>query len=198
MDSKMNAITELLHLRPACEVLRQDERDNRRRTSHCVVAKHDFESNMFVGTPLIDMHSTRGSGSIMDAYKVFDGMREKIEQHRVTENVSLLIKTTAPLEEVRKNIWLVDSKKIRPTVLIGTSGQGRTLIKEVVEAMASINVKPIILSLSNPTSQLECTAEEGYKWSQGRAIFASGSPFPPMEYERKVFVPGQVDFKFLS
>ncbi|KAL4329171.1 hypothetical protein AHAS_Ahas13G0273400 [Arachis hypogaea] len=81
---------------------------------------------------------------------------------------------------------LVDAvNKIKPTVLIGTSGQGRTFTKEVIEAMASINEKPIILSLFNPSSQSECTAEEAYKWSQGHAIFASGSPFPPVEYEGK-------------
>ncbi|CAJ1951089.1 unnamed protein product [Sphenostylis stenocarpa] len=133
-------------------------------------------------------------------------------------------RSNVPLEEVRKHIWLVDSKgliessrkeslqqfkrpwahehepvkelvdavnKIKPTVLIGTSGQGRTFTKEVIEAMASHNEKPIILSLSNPTSQSECTAEEAYTWSKGRAIYASGSPFSPVEYDGKVFVPGQ-------
>ncbi|XP_042492377.1 NADP-dependent malic enzyme-like [Macadamia integrifolia] len=82
-------------------------------------------------------------------------------------------------------------KAIKPTVLIGTSGVGKTFTKEVVEAMASFNEKPVILALSNPTSQSECTAEEAYAWSKGRAIFASGSPFDPVEYDGKVFVPGQ-------
>ncbi|XP_038694660.1 NADP-dependent malic enzyme-like isoform X2 [Tripterygium wilfordii] len=86
---------------------------------------------------------------------------------------------------------------IKPTVLIGTSGVGQTFTKEVVEAMASFNEKPIILSLSNPTSQSECTAEEAYTWSQGRAIFASGSPFPPVEYDGKLFVPGQANNAYI-
>ncbi|KAJ4951863.1 hypothetical protein NE237_028695 [Protea cynaroides] len=82
-------------------------------------------------------------------------------------------------------------KAIKPTVLIGSSGVGKTFTKEVVEAMTSINEKPVILALSNPTSQSECTAEEAYTWSKGRAIFASGSPFDPVEYDGKVIVPGQ-------
>ncbi|KAJ1388740.1 hypothetical protein SESBI_38831 [Sesbania bispinosa] len=88
-------------------------------------------------------------------------------------------------------------RQIKPTVLIGTSGKGRTFTKEVVEAMASINEKPIILALSNPTSQAECTAEEAYTWSQGLAIYASGSPFAPVEYDGKVFVPGQANNAYI-
>lgn len=84
-------------------------------------------------------------------------------------------------------------KAIKPTVLIGTSGVGRTFTKEVVEAMAAFNKKPLIMALSNPTSQSECTAEEAYAWTEGRAIFASGSPFDPVEYQGKVFVPGQAN-----
>ncbi|CAN0900073.1 NADP-dependent malic enzyme [Linum grandiflorum] len=80
---------------------------------------------------------------------------------------------------------------LKPTVLIGASGMGKTFTKEVVEAMSSFNEKPLIMALSNPTSQAECTAEEAYAWSKGKAIFASGSPFDPVEYEGKVFVPGQ-------
>nr|P34105.3 RecName: Full=NADP-dependent malic enzyme; Short=NADP-ME [Populus trichocarpa]CAA39690.1 malic enzyme [Populus trichocarpa] len=82
-------------------------------------------------------------------------------------------------------------KAIKPIVLIGTSGVGKTFTKEVIEAMASFNEKPLILALSNPTSQSECTAQEAYTWTKGKAIFASGSPFDPVEYEGKVFVPGQ-------
>ncbi|CAJ1973919.1 unnamed protein product [Sphenostylis stenocarpa] len=88
-------------------------------------------------------------------------------------------------------------KAIKPTVLIGSSGVGKTFTKEVVETMASLNEKPLILALSNPTSQSECTAEEAYSWSKGRAIFASGSPFDPVEYEGKLFVPGQANNAYI-
>ncbi|CAN1219025.1 NADP-dependent malic enzyme, chloroplastic [Linum perenne] len=88
-------------------------------------------------------------------------------------------------------------KAIKPTVLIGSSGAGKTFTKEVVEAMTSFNEKPLILALSNPTSQSECTAEEAYTWSQGRAIFASGSPFDPVEHKGKVMVPGQANNAYI-
>nr|CAD1843195.1 unnamed protein product [Ananas comosus var. bracteatus] len=86
---------------------------------------------------------------------------------------------------------------IKPTVLIGTSGVGKTFTKDVIEAMASFNEKPIILALSNPTSQSECTAEEAYNWSKGRAIFASGSPFDPVEYEGRIIMSGQANNAYI-
>ena len=82
-------------------------------------------------------------------------------------------------------------KALKPTAILGLSGQPSTFTKDVVEAMAEFNDRPIIFALSNPTSQAECTAEQAYGWSEGRAIFASGSPFDPVKIDNQTFVPGQ-------
>ncbi|MBW1807531.1 MAG: NAD-dependent malic enzyme [Deltaproteobacteria bacterium] len=80
---------------------------------------------------------------------------------------------------------------LKPTTLIGVSGQPAQFSREVVEEMARLNDRPIIFALSNPTSRAECTAEQAYGWSQGKAIFASGSPFGPVTCHGHHFVPGQ-------
>src|SRR5215471_3523251 len=82
-------------------------------------------------------------------------------------------------------------KTLRPTGIIGVSTVPKLFTREVIEAMSEINERPIIFPYSNPTSRSECTAEEAYLWSGGRAVFASGSPFPPVEIAGRHFVPGQ-------
>ncbi len=82
---------------------------------------------------------------------------------------------------------------IKPTVLIGVSTVGRTFTQPVVEAMSKLNQRPIIFALSNPTERAECTAEQAYTWSRGKAIYAAGVQFPPVQYEGKTFLPGQAN-----
>jgi malate dehydrogenase (oxaloacetate-decarboxylating)(NADP+) len=82
-------------------------------------------------------------------------------------------------------------RALRPTGIIGVSTMPKLFTQPVIAAMAELNERPIIFPFSNPTSRSECTPEEAYRWSDGRAIVASGSPFPPVEIAGKTFVPGQ-------
>jgi malate dehydrogenase (oxaloacetate-decarboxylating)(NADP+) len=82
-------------------------------------------------------------------------------------------------------------EELKPTGIIGVSTVPKLFNQRVIEAMSALNERPIIFPYSNPTSRSECTAEEAYRWSKGKAIFASGSPFARVEIEGTTFVPGQ-------
>ena len=119
--------------------------------------------------------------SFVDTQGLLTSNRDKIAHHK---------------QRYAKDIPAIDNfleavKTLKPTAILGLSGQPGSFPKEVIEAMAKINKRPIIFALSNPTSKAECTAEEAYRWSKGRAIFASGSPFDAVKLGNKTHVPGQ-------
>jgi malate dehydrogenase (oxaloacetate-decarboxylating)(NADP+) len=84
-------------------------------------------------------------------------------------------------------------ESIKPTTIIGVSTIGGAFNQKVVEAMARINERPVILALSNPTEHAECTPEQVYTWSKGKAIYAAGVQFEPVHYNGQTFLPGQAN-----
>lgn len=87
--------------------------------------------------------------------------------------------------------------KIKPTAIVGVSTVGGAFNQQVIENMSAVNERPVIFPFSNPTSHSECTAEQAYQWSKGKAIFASGSPFAPVTYEGRKLTPGQGNNVFI-
>jgi len=87
--------------------------------------------------------------------------------------------------------FLTAVESLKPTGIIGVSGKPRSFTRPIVERISELNERPIVFALSNPTSKAECTAEEAYTWSSGKAIFASGSPFAPVTIDGQTHVPSQ-------
>jgi malate dehydrogenase (oxaloacetate-decarboxylating)(NADP+) len=84
-------------------------------------------------------------------------------------------------------------ESIKPTTIIGVSTVGGAFTQKVIEAMSRLNERPVILALSNPTEKAECTPEQAYTWSKGKAIYAAGVQFPPVHLKGHTFLPGQAN-----
>jgi malate dehydrogenase (oxaloacetate-decarboxylating)(NADP+) len=82
---------------------------------------------------------------------------------------------------------------LKPTILIGVSTKGGAFTQRVVEAMSRINERPVIFALSNPTNKAECSAEQAYAWSKGKALYAAGVQFPDVTLNGATFHPGQAN-----
>ncbi len=108
------------------------------------------------------------------------------QRHDLTEYKRPFAQDHPPLTDFVEAI-----RRFRPTAIIGVSGAAGAFDQQVLELMAEINPRPIIMALSNPTSKSECSAVQAYQYTRGQAIFASGSPFDPVDYKGRTFVPGQ-------
>jgi malate dehydrogenase (oxaloacetate-decarboxylating)(NADP+) len=129
----------------------------------------------------LDEGTARRSCWLIDSHGLVVRSRTDLAEHKLA-----YAHEHAPVTD-----FLSAIRTIRPTVLIGVAAVGGAFTREVLEGMARLNERPIIFALSNPTSKSECTAEEAYRHTQGRALFACGSPFDPVTVDGRTFVPRQ-------
>lgn len=143
-----------------------------------------------------------GAGGLIVSAMVDEGLSEEQARLRCwfVDSKGLVVKSRTDLTADKLlyahdhefvSDFLAAVEVLKPAAIIGVSGKPGMFTQPVLEAMARINERPIVLSLSNPTSNTECTAEEAYTWTEGRAVFASGSPFAPVTVHGKKFVPAQ-------
>lgn len=143
-----------------------------------------------------------GIADLVVSAMVANGLSEAAARQRcwLVDSQGLVVKSRTGLAEHKRHYahdhapigdFLTAIKTLKPTAIIGVAAVGGTFTKEVLEEMARINQRPIVFALSNPTSQAECDAEQAYRWTNGRALFACGSPFDPVQFNGKTFVPRQ-------
>jgi malate dehydrogenase (oxaloacetate-decarboxylating)(NADP+) len=146
--------------------------------------------------------AARGIADLLSAAVVAEGLDEAAARQRcwMVDSRGLVVRSRGDLAEHKRAYahehapvtgFREAVEALRPTAIIGVGAVPQTFTREVLEAMANFNHRPIIFALSNPTSKAECTAEQAYACSGGRALFASGSPFDPVEFQGTRFVPRQ-------
>ncbi|MEK7383251.1 MAG: NAD-dependent malic enzyme [Elusimicrobiota bacterium] len=169
-----------------------------------------FSTTRLTGMPLKDMkilfhgagEAAIGIADLIVLAMVAEGMKKEDAMSRCwfVDSKALVESTRKDLQEHKKPYAhkhapvasLASAVKVlKPTALIGVSGMAKQFTQEIVSDMSKFNKQPVIFALSNPTSKAECSAEEVYTWSDGKALFATGSPFDPFTYKGKTYVTGQ-------
>jgi len=168
-----------------------------------------YSSTRITGIPFRDLRimflgagsAATGIADLMTTAFVDEGVKpEEARRHLWFVDVNgLVVKSRTdlmahnlPYAHEAEPMGFVDAiNTVKPHVLIGATGAPGTFTQAVIERMTAINPRPAVFALSNPTSKAECTAEQAYAWSGGKAIFASGSPFAPVAYGGRMFRPAQ-------
>jgi malate dehydrogenase (oxaloacetate-decarboxylating)(NADP+) len=167
--------------------------------SSCRITKKAFKDLkiLFLGAG----SASTGIADLMLSAFIEEGLSEEEARKRLwfVDLGGLVVKSRTDLQEHNLPYahehsscdFLTAIAVLQPDVLIGATGAPGTFNQAVIEAMTAVNERPVIFALSNPTSKSECTAEQAYTWSRGKAIFASGSPFPQFDMNGQKFVPRQ-------
>jgi malate dehydrogenase (oxaloacetate-decarboxylating)(NADP+) len=169
-----------------------------------------FSALRITGAPLTEQkilflgagEAATGIADLIVSAMIANGLtrEQALRQNWLVDSQGLVVKGRAKLAEHKLTYahehapvgdFLSAIKLLKPTAIIGVSAVGGTFTRDVLEEMARINKQPIVFALSNPTSQAECTAEEAYRHTGGRALFACGSPFDPVQLNGKTYVPRQ-------
>lgn len=145
-----------------------------------------------------------GIGELIVAAMVADGIAESDARRRCwfVDSKGLVTSARTDLQEHKRPFahphpaigdLHAAVQALRPTALIGVAAQPRAFSEPILRSFAEQEAHPIVFALSNPTSKAECTAQEAYEWTDGRALFASGSPMAPVELDGNLFVPRQAN-----
>jgi malate dehydrogenase (oxaloacetate-decarboxylating)(NADP+) len=143
-----------------------------------------------------------GIADLVVSAMMAEGMSEAeaLRRNWLVDSRGLVVKSRSGLTEHKLRYahdhaqvgdFLTAIRTLRPSAIIGVAAVGGAFTPEVLKTMAEINQRPIVFALSNPTSKSECSAEEAYRHTEGRALFACGSPYDPVKLDGKTFVPRQ-------
>ncbi len=176
-----------------------------------IITSNRFSGKPFTEEKILFLGAGAAAFGIADML-VNKFIRDGLTKQKAYERVwmfdvnGLLVKSRTDLVEYQmpfahesepSNDFAATILKVKPTAIIGVSTVGGSFTQQVIENMSTVNERPIIFPYSNPSSHSECTAEQAYTWSNGKAIFASGSPFAPVTYNGKTYTSGQGNNVFI-